>query len=185
MFLLFILCLGIFTSSPLSAKNLKIGHKVPSTIIEGKNGGLVDSDKPFNVKHLAGKVQIIWYVDPDEKDLNDYAVERLRKEKFPLDQVGSVAIINFDATVIPNWILAKIIANSQDKNKNTLYVKDMKKILVKEWGMKDDSSNLVVLSENLKVLYWYGGKLDKKTTDQFLEVVRKHISQTKRIIKTK
>ena len=119
-------------------------------------------------------MQIIWYVDPDERDLNEYAVEELRKANFPKEIVGSVAIINFDATMIPNFILSGLIEDSQKKNKNTVYIKDLEKAFVKKWGLKDDSSNVVVLTKDMKVLYWFGGKLNETETKKMLSVVRQH-----------
>lgn len=173
-FINLLLCSFIF-SAVAQGKALEIGKKAPLIKLSGDDGGLVKDGSEFKLDQIAGKLQVIWYVDPDEKDLNDYAVERQRSEDFPLEKVGSVAIINFEATMIPNWILGGVIESSQEKNKNTLYVKDMKKSLIKEWGLKDDSSNVIVLSKDLKVLYWFGGKLDEKATDEFLSVIKKNI----------
>jgi predicted transcriptional regulator len=156
------------------AGQLTAGKTAPSVSISGYLGGYVKDSSEFKVEDLKGKMQIIWYVDPDEKDLNEYAVEELRSASFPKEIVGSVAIINFDATVIPNFILGGVIEDSQKENKNTIYVKDMEKTFIKEWGLKDNSSNVIVLAEDLKVLYWFGGKLNKEETQKMLAAVRKH-----------
>lgn len=156
---------------------LKVGEKAPLIKVSGDLGGLVKDGSEFKTDDIAGKMQIIWYVDPDEKDLNNYATEKLRAKGYPKETVGSVAIINFAATMVPNWILGGIIEDSQKENKNTLYVKDLKKSFVKEWGLKDDSSNVIVLSKDLKVIYWYGGKLDEKETEKFLATVDKALGK--------
>jgi len=163
-----------FFSTPIYASQVKVGEPAPSFSLSGDKGGYVKDGSEFKTDHFKGKMQIIWYVDPDERDLNEYAVEELRKANFPKEIVGSVAIINFDATMIPNFILSGLIEDSQKKNKNTVYIKDLEKAFVKKWGLKDDSSNVVVLTKDMRVLYWFGGKLNETETKKMLSVVRQH-----------
>lgn len=157
------------------SNGLTINEQAPDITLSGDDGGYIVDDKAFKLSDLKGKLNVIWYVDPDEKELNETAQEALRAAKFPLDKVGSIAIVNFAATIIPNWILGGVVSDSQEKNKNTTYIKDLNKVLVKKWNLKDDSSNVIILSKDLKVLYWFGGKLDKKETDTMLETVRKNM----------
>lgn len=163
----------IFAGSP--SKALTINKIAPDVTISGDNGGYITDGRAFKVSDLKGKLNVIWYVDPDEKDLNEMATEALRSAEFPPEIVGSVAIINFDATIIPNFILGGIIEDSQEKNKKTVYIKDLEKVLVKKWDLKDDSSNVIVLSKELKVLYWFGGKLGKQDIKTMLDTIKNNM----------
>ena len=71
-------------------------------------------------------------VDPDESDLNNHVSEALKAEKFPLEKYGSIAIINMAATWLPNFALNMKLKSKQENYKNTVYVKDLQKILVQE-----------------------------------------------------
>lgn len=170
---LFIAASILFTTQSFA---LTIGSSAPDVIIGPSNGGYIKDGAAFKLNDLSGKLQVIWYVDPDEKNLNEYAQDQLRAKNFDLDKVGSVAIINFAATMVPNFILGGVIESSQEENKKTVYVKDLEKVMVKKWGLKDDSSNVVVLDKNLKVLYWFGGKLDKEETERMLDAITQNIS---------
>jgi uncharacterized protein len=163
----------IFSGAP--SKALTINKIAPDVTISGDNGGYIADGSTFKVTDLKGKLNVIWYVDPDERDLNKIATEALRSAKFPPETVGSVAIINFDATIIPNFILGGIIEDSQEKNKETIYIKDLEKVLVKKWKLKDDSSNVIVLSKDLKVLYWFGGQLGNNDIKTMLETIKNNM----------
>lgn len=170
---LFMFALVCSSAGALANSKLAVGMKAPTLVLVGENGGLVKDSSEFSVASLAGKPHVIWYVDPDEKDLNEKAVEAQRALQIKPATVGSVAIINFAATIIPNFILSGVIEDSQKENKNTLYVKDLKKILVDTWGLKDDSSNVVVLGSDLKVLYTHGGLLNENNIKDFISVLKK------------
>jgi predicted transcriptional regulator len=76
---------------------LPVGEKPPLVVLEGDrgervNGGLWSSDE------LVGNVHVLFYVDPDESDLNNAASDALKAEDFDKEQFRSVAIINMDAT---------------------------------------------------------------------------------------
>jgi hypothetical protein len=69
---------------------LEIG-KVPDRItLKDKSGGRLDGT-PWSSQELKGtKVSVIFYVDPDEKDLNNDAGEAVKKEAFSLEPTHKV-----------------------------------------------------------------------------------------------
>lgn len=171
----FSLVLFTLTSSAAFSSVLTPGGQAPKVVLSKDEGGYVGSEKAFDSSSLAGKLQVIWYVDPDERELNKYAQDKLRAANFPDGSFTSVAIVNFAATFIPNFILRGLIEDSQKENKNTIYVRDLNKVFVKQWGLKDDSSNVIVLSKDQKVLYSFGGKMDEKETEKLLSTIRTNI----------
>ena len=61
------------------------------------------------------------------------------------------------------------LKSKQKKHKSTVYVKDLEKILVKKWGLKDDDSDVMLFGKDRKVLYSVDGKF---TDTQVKEIVK-------------
>lgn len=153
--------LGI--TSFITAQNawaqLEIG-KVPDRItLEDKLGGRLDGT-PWSSQELKGtKVSVIFYVDPDEKDLNNDASEAMKKEAFSLYRFQSYAIINMKATWLPKFIISKSLKNKQKQYPNTIYVRDYKKVLVEKWGITDHSNNVLAFDSTGRLFFRKDGKL--------------------------
>jgi predicted transcriptional regulator len=132
---------------------LEIG-KVPDRItLKDKSGGRLDGT-PWSSQELKGtKVSVIFYVDPDEKDLNNDAGEAVKKEAFSLDRFQSYAIINMKATRLPKFIISKNLKNKQKQYPNTIYVRDYKKVLVEKWGITDHSNDVLAFDSTGKALF--------------------------------
>ena len=73
------------------------------------------------------------------------------------------------ATWLPNMVINIKLKSKQEKHKSTVYVKDLEKILVKKWGLKDDDSNIMLFGKDGKVLYSVDGKF---TDTQVKEIVK-------------
>lgn len=96
----------IFTLAMISLP-LLAQEKLPEVSLEGKEGGRLDGTK-WSSSEIKGKVFAFFYVDPDEKDLNEHVGQALKAENFPENLYGSLAVINMDATWLPNWILKRL-----------------------------------------------------------------------------
>ena len=123
-----ILVLSVFLINQ-TAQAIEIGEIPPKVELKEKLGGRLDG-KPWSSEELQGKVQVVFYVDPDEKDTNNPASEALEKEKFPPDKFQSWAIINMAATFMPNFAINSALEKKQKLYPRTLYVRDLKKVLV-------------------------------------------------------
>jgi YtfJ family uncharacterized protein len=149
---------------------LNIGEVPKSVVIDGKNGGKTDKSA-WSSSSLKGKVHVVFYVDPDEKDTNNAFVDALKAKKFDKSDYGSVAIINLAATWKPNIVIEALLKAKQKKFPDTIYVKDKKKVLVKEWSLADDSSNILVFDKSGKLIYSYAGKLDTAEIEKVLKLI--------------
>ena len=116
----------------------------------------------------------MFYVDPDEKDLNNEASEALKKAKFPLDVYGSIAVINMDATWLPNFAIENSLLDKQKQYPDTLYLKDFKKILVKKWNFKDDSSNIAIFNQEGKEIFRIMGKASREEIAKMLDIIKEN-----------
>jgi len=147
--------------------------KVPSSVIlDGDNGGKTDGSA-WNSKMLKGKVHILFYVDPDERDLNRSLSKALKERHFDRKKYASVAIINLAATWLPNAILEPKLRAKQKEFPDTIYVKDKKKVLVDKWRLADDNSDVLIFDKKGKLIYKKFGKLSAKEITSVLALIQK------------
>lgn len=153
---------------------LEVG-KLPSQLtLKGDTGGIL-SGEAFSSDILKDKIHVLFYVDPDEKDLNEHVSTALKEQAFDRKKYASVAIINMAATWLPNFAIASSLEAKQEKYPNTLYVKDLQSVLVKEWDLKDDSSNTVLFDKEGKVLFIKKGKLNSEEILELISLIQDNI----------
>ena len=153
---------------------IEIGEIPPKVELKEKLGGRLDQ-KPWSSEELKGKVHVLFYVDPDEKDTNNDASEALDKEKFPGDKFQSVGIINMAATWLPNFAISSAIKDKQKLYPKTIYVRDYKKVLVNAWKIADDSSNVLAFDKHGKLIFRKDGKLTAEEIQMLIKVIRDHL----------
>ncbi len=159
----------------LSAAALPL-HQVPPTItLEGERGETANGKPWISAQTLQGKVYILFYVDPDKKDLNNNLSEALKRQKFDHNRYGSVAIVNMAATWMPNFAIEAKLKKKQELYPDTLYVKDKQKVLVKEWGLADDNSDILLFDKEGKLIYFYEGKLNEKEIAKVIKLIEEHL----------
>jgi len=157
-----------------TAQAIEMGE-IPRRIeLKEKMGGRLDGT-PWSSEELQGKIHVVFYVDPDEKDTNNDASDALDKENFPRDQFQSVGIINMAATWLPNFAISSALKDKQKRYPRTIYVRDYKKVLVNAWKIADDSSNVLAFDKKGRLIFRKDGKLTKDEVQSLLKVVRDHL----------
>ena len=165
--------IALFTTLNLSA--LTVGEVPKNIVIDKDNGGLVKGGA-WNSNMLKDKVYVLFYVDPDEKDVNEEFSQALKvKEYRKKGDFGSIAVINMAATWKPNFAIEAILKGKQKEFPKTIYVKDKEKILVKEWELGDDASNILIFDKTGKVLFYKSGKMSKENTQKAFAIIEKNI----------
>jgi len=164
----------LLSALPLSAE-LPLGKIPPKILLEGDLGGRLDGTAWNSEELISGKVMVLFYVDPDEADLNNHVSDALKAENFPLDKYGSVAVGNMDATWMPNFAINIILKNKQEKHKSTIYIKDLKKTFVKKWGLSDDDSDIMLFGKDGKVLFSYDGKFSDAQVKEIIQAVKDNL----------
>jgi len=153
---------------------LELG-KVPSVLtISGENGAKIDGSA-WKSSMLKGKVHVLFYVDPDKKDLNNAFADALKAKNFNRKNFNSVAIINLAATWIPNAILETMLKKKQKQFPDTIYVKDKKKLLVNKWHLADDNSDILIFDKKGKLIYQKFGKVTKSEIKDVIKLIEKHL----------
>ncbi|MGZ6250128.1 MAG: YtfJ family protein [Syntrophales bacterium] len=157
-----------------AADAIEIGEIPPKIELKEKLGGRLDG-KPWSSEELRGKVHVLFYVDPDEKDTNNDASDALDREKFPGDRFQSVGIINMAATWLPNFAISSALKDKQKRYPTTIYVRDYKKVLVNTWKIADDSSDVLAFDKNGGLIFRKDGKLTTEEIQRPIRVIRDHL----------
>ncbi|WP_457743262.1 YtfJ family protein [Sulfurimonas sp.] len=155
---------------------ININEKPKEVSISGENGSLVKDGGEWNSKMLQGKVYVIFYVDPDKKDVNEEFVQALKAKDYrKRGDYGSIAIVNMAATWKPDFAINILLKAKQKEFPETIYVKDKKKVLVKEWGLKDDASDILIFSKNGTLLFYKAGKMSSKDTQKAFDIIEANL----------
>jgi YtfJ family uncharacterized protein len=168
-----IFVLSVFSANQ-SAVAVEMGEIPPRVELKEKLGGRLDGT-PWCSEELRGKVHVLFYVDPDEKDTNNDASEALDKEKFPGDRYQSVGMINMAATWLPNFAISSSLKDKQKRYPRTIYARDYKKVLVNAWKIADDSSNVLAFDKQGKLIFRKDGKLSADDIQTLIKAIRNHL----------
>ncbi|MCU0580142.1 MAG: YtfJ family protein [Desulfobacterota bacterium] len=174
LFLKFSIFLSAVVFALPTALAVELGEVSPKVDLKDKLGGRLDG-KPWSSDELQGKVNVIFYVDPDEKDTNNQASDALNKENFPTDKFQSYGIINMAASWMPNVLISSALKEKQEKYPRTIYVRDYKKVLVQAWKIADDSSNVLAFDKKGKLIFRKDGKLSQEDIQKLIKAVRDNL----------
>ena len=153
---------------------LECGEPPPSVELKEKVGARLDGT-PWSSDELQGKVSVIFYVSPDEKDTNNPASDALDKEKFPADRFRSYGIINMAASMMPNFLINAALKEKQKRYPLTIYVRDYNKVLVNAWKIADHSSDVLVFDRNAILIFRKDGKLTSEEIEKLVKTVRDNL----------
>ena len=150
---------------------LPIGEIPPKIVLKGDLGGRIDGTQWSSEELVSEKVIVLFYVDPDESELNNHVSDALKAENYPKEKYGSIGMANMAATWLPNFAINMKLKSKQEKHKETVYVKDLDKTLVKKWGLSDDNSDVIIFGKDGRVLYSVDGKFTDAQVKEIVKVV--------------
>ncbi len=166
-----LLLISLLATLNLSAAT--VGEIPKNTTISGDNGGFVEDGSAWNSSSIKDQVYVMFYVDPDEKDVNEHYSAVLKEEKKAKRlSFQSIAVINLAATWKPNFVIEKILKGKQEEFPKTIYVKDKNSILVKEWSIDDDASNILIFSKNGTLLFYKSGAMSEDDIQESLKIIK-------------
>jgi len=150
---------------------LPIGEIPPKVVLKDDFGGRLDGTQWSSEELVSGKIIVLFYVDPDESELNNHVSDALKAENYPKEKYGSIGMANMAATWLPNFAINMKLKSKQEQYKSTVYVKDLDKTLVNKWGLSDDNSDVVVFGKDGRVLYSVDGKFTDAQVKEIVKVV--------------
>ena len=141
-----VLLVLLWTVSGAIAGDLKVGDKAPDWSFTDGDG------KAFTMQNWAGKVLLVNYVDPDEKDMNEHFTDAVKKAKDDgllreADYAG-MGIVDCKAAPWKPDFLIKSLGAAKAKKYNAIILFDYDASLRNAWGLKKDSANAILLDKN-------------------------------------
>jgi len=149
---------------------VSIDDTLSPVILSNENAGTSDS-KIWNSVSLQGKFHVLLYMDPDKREESQVLLDRLNALDIDSSKYSTVAIVNLAATWMPDTILESLLAKKQKDLKNTSFIFDKQKYLVRKWQMKDDASNVLILDKDSKIMYQQAGKISDKYVDEIIKIL--------------
>ncbi len=155
----------------LYAAQLKVGDKAPDFSLMDGTGKAYSLTSP----EYQGKVMSIFYVDPDEKDLNSHVEDALLKDPGLERNVRykGLGITNLKASKLPNFVIKAAIKSKQKKT-GAVILLDPDYIILNSWGLQNDTSSLVILDKERICRYIYNGKLPQAEVDKVLSIIKEY-----------
>ena len=145
-YILSLVCvMGMLIGSVVCAEELVEGMRAVEWTFNDSEG------QAFTMDSWSGKVLMINYVDPDESDLNEHFTDAVKKAKdvekrLFTETYKGIGIADCEATWKPNFAI-RAIAGKKAKKYNTTILFDTNAQLRKAWGLKRDTSNIIVLDK--------------------------------------
>ena len=168
-----LLLVFLWTVSSAVAAELKVGDKASDFKLKDSTG----KEYSLDVPQFKGKVLYIAYIDPDEKDLNNHVEDALKKERDSgaLDKTRyeSFGFANLKATNLPNFIIKSMIKSKQEKT-GAIALLDYDYTILNLWGLKNDSSDVVVLDKERICRYVYNGKLPQEELVKMIQIIKEY-----------
>jgi predicted transcriptional regulator len=174
------------TTAPVSpqetratGKQIEVGKQAPLLTEDLSRLVYVSEKKTWTQKDLEQKekISVLFYAAPGAKDLNKHVSDAIKAAEMSRDYYDSYAVVNMKASSWPNFIIAMKLKASQKEFPNTKYVRDNQKVLVTEWGLKDNSNVVILFGADGKVLFRYDGELPKEKVSDLLGLMKKGVEE--------
>ena len=158
---------------------LPVWEKPSQVVLEGDQGNRVNGGS-WSSDELVGAVHVLFYVDPDESDLNNAASDALKAEHFDKAQYRSVDIINMDATWLPNAVLQMRLESKQEEDPPNDLCAGQPDCWWRSWDLADDSSDIVLFDRDGTVLFSVDGQLTEVQIQELLGLIRERMNGFRR-----
>ncbi len=173
-----IVSVGLFISSLMAEVDMT--KPLSEISIEGDHGGYFQG-AAWSSSMLKGKTTMLMYVDPDEKSKGEKfkpTIEEFEKN-LDFDKFQILVILNLKATWKPNTLIETLLEDKSKKYPKRIYILDKDSVLVKEWKLRNDEYNTLVIDKSAKVLYSHSGKWKKGEISQIKKLIHTQVKDTK------
>lgn len=159
--------LGLLLALPLPAAALKVGDKVWNAPLKDAN------DKPARIPDLGKKVLVLFYTDPDVKDLNEPFRDMLKAAKLDKTKYRGMGVANLKDTWKPNFIIRKVI-RGKIKKFNSLILTDPNHTLKISWRLGDcnEKDIAIVVGKDKRVHFIKKTKLTPAEMKSTLKLIK-------------
>ena len=166
-----ILFLTLLTLNSLA---LSLNTTPKKVSLNNENGGQTNHEA-WHSTMLKGRVHILLYVDPDERQDTSAILDAIKGANFDNKNHKVIAIINLASTWMPNALIETKLKSSQKDRPDMLYVFDKTKYLVKKWNLKDNTINVLIFDKSGKLVYQESGHFSSVKIDKILTLIEQNI----------
>jgi predicted transcriptional regulator len=163
----------LFGVAGATAADLKVGDTAPGFKLNDPKGVEYSLDSP----QYKGKVVIVFYNDPGSADLNNELQNALKaaRDSGKIDQAKyqGLGIANVQDSIVPNFILNRIIKRKQDETKAVILI-DPDYTVLNLWGLTRKTSNVVLLDKQRVCRYLYKGKVPSADVAKVVGLVQEY-----------
>ena len=152
---------------PVLAAELNVG-------MHASDWSFKDSEKvEHSMATWQGKVLLVNYVDPDKSDLNEHFTDAMKKAKdegrLKEETYKGIGIADCKATWKPNFAI-RAIAGRKAKKFNTTILFDYDATLREAWGLKKDTSNIILLDKDRVCRAIIRGKVAEDQVEKLVQL---------------
>ena len=113
------------------------------------------ADKAMSLPAFGQKVLVIFYTDPDSKDVNDPLSDAIKAHAFPKEKYAGIGVANCADTWLPNSVIRYAAREKEKKYPGAVVLIDEGKVLSKAWelGNCDNIGYIIIVGKDLKIKY--------------------------------
>ena len=171
-----------FVSCLSFAHNLTIGQPVPAVNVSAY-GEIVMQGKgvayqPWSSNSMLGKVHMIQAIAgrTHAKEMNDPMIQAIIKAKLPESSYQTTTIVNQDDSI---WGTGSFVKSSAEDSKKEFYwssvVLDENGAVAKSWGLKAETSAIILQDKQGKVLFIKEGQLSPQDITHVIALIKQNI----------
>jgi predicted transcriptional regulator len=163
--------LALLTSVSFAQAELKVGDRATTFMLNDSLG----KDYTLNSPEFQGRVVYINYSDISSKDMNKHVDDSLKGDP-GIDRKRSYVgfgIANMKASMVPDFVIARVIKSKQQETGATILLDDNYTIL-NLWGLQNNVSNVVVLDKGRICRYIYKGKLPPDEVAKLIKTIKEY-----------
>lgn len=160
-----------FLGTLVVGQELRVGMKVGDWALKDIAG------KSKNLKNWNGKVLLINYLDPDHSEMNEHLTtafaEALKEGVLKAENCAGMGIIDCDSTWKPMALIKMVVKRKEEelRESNSSILFDNHAEIRKKWGLRKDSSNLVILDKNRVCRAIVRGKVPQRQLASLIHLV--------------
>ncbi|HGN1704669.1 TPA: YtfJ family protein [Providencia rettgeri] len=176
-FLVLVCLLGL--PSFTMASNIQLNQIVPATSVTDKGELILNNDDKLDYQtwkssQLIGKVRTIQHIAgrSSAKELNAPLIEAIKQAKFPHNTYQTTTIINTDDAIFGTGVFVKSsVEDSKKEFPYSQFIVDSDGIVKNAWGLKPESSAIIILNNQGKVLFFKDGELSPQEIEKVISLL--------------
>lgn len=161
------------------ATNVTIGEQLPATSVDDKGLLMLENDefsyRNWQTSELKGKVFVLQVMAgrTDAIELNDPMIQAITDAQFPGETFQMVTIINTDDAIWGTSLFVKgAIEDNKREHPYAEFVVDDSSKVHKFWELEKESSAIIILDKQGRVLYVKDGAMNSQEVTSAIDLIK-------------